>query len=238
MNIRKYFTHILLSELKKKQYAAIPLSDYPVYEILCKKFGHSKSKQLRQPIDADGNPIPWYTYPATEYLRQLDLTGKSVFEFGSGNSTLFWCQRARHVTAVESNKEWYQHCNKFLKKNMVLKLAISKQDYLNAMVQAGSKFDIIIIDGDYRTECARACLDYLSPSGLIILDNADWFPETANLLRSSDLVQINFSGFGPINDYTWTTSLFITRSFNLAPCTNLPHNPIGGLIYCAEASDQ
>lgn len=39
-------------------------------------------------VDGAGQPVPWYTYPATEYLSHLDLSVLSVFEYGSGNSTL------------------------------------------------------------------------------------------------------------------------------------------------------
>ena len=32
-------------------------------------------------VDKDGNPIPWYTYPAIEYLSQFDYSDKKIFEF-------------------------------------------------------------------------------------------------------------------------------------------------------------
>ena len=45
---------------------------------------------------------------------------------------------------------------------------------------------------------------------MIVLDNSDWFPETTEVLRSSlKWIQIDFHGFGPINGYTWTTTIFI-----------------------------
>ena len=46
-------------------------------------------------MDRDGNPLPWYTYPAIEYLRQFDYKDKKVFEFGCGFSSLFWALRAQ-----------------------------------------------------------------------------------------------------------------------------------------------
>ena len=39
-------------------------------------------------LDRNGNPIPWYTYPAIEYLSQFDYSRKTIFEFGCGNSSL------------------------------------------------------------------------------------------------------------------------------------------------------
>lgn len=60
-------------------------------------------------IDKDGNPIPWYTYPAIEYLSQFDYGDKKVFEFGCGNSSLFWAVRAQEVISIEDNPSWFEN---------------------------------------------------------------------------------------------------------------------------------
>ena len=45
---------------------------------------------------------------------------------------------------------------------------------------------------------------------MIIFDNSDWYPNTIRQIQNSiNLVQIDFHGFGPINNYTWTTSIFL-----------------------------
>jgi len=50
------------------------------------------------------------------------------------------------------------------------------------------------------------------------------------MLREHNLIQVDFSGFGPCNNYTWTTSLFFSRNFNFkTSCFNQPLQPIGGL---------
>ena len=58
-------------------------------------------------IDKDGNPIPWYTYPAIEYLSQFDYSDKEIFEFGCGYSSMFWANRAKKVTSIEDNINWF-----------------------------------------------------------------------------------------------------------------------------------
>ena len=82
-----------------------------------------------------------------------------------------------------------------------------------------TKFDIIIIDGVFRQDCAMEVEKNLNlESGIVILDNSDWYAETAKFLRSSmDMIQVDFHGFGPINNYTWTTSLFFTRGVMMNP---------------------
>jgi hypothetical protein len=67
----------------------------------------------------------------------------------------------------------------------------------------------------------------LAPGGMIILDNADWFVETAKFLRSSDLIEVDMSGFSPINHYTLTTSFFLSRDFNIKSAHD--HQPIPGI---------
>ena len=59
-------------------------------------------------IDKQGKAIPWYTYPAIEYLNSLEFKNRKVFEFGSGNSTLFWLAKNAQVTSVENNKIWVE----------------------------------------------------------------------------------------------------------------------------------
>ena len=39
---------------------------------------------------------------------------------------------------------------------------------------------------------------------MIILDNSDWLPDSARLLRDADLLQVDMSGFIPIGDHTQT----------------------------------
>ncbi len=53
-------------------------------------YGHLQTVRSKAAIDRTGRPVPWYTYPAIEYLKQFDFAETSVFEYGSGNSTPFF----------------------------------------------------------------------------------------------------------------------------------------------------
>ncbi|RAX52078.1 hypothetical protein CCY99_07985 [Helicobacter sp. 16-1353] len=59
-------------------------------------------------VDKNGNPIPWYTYPAIEFLGNLDFSKKNILEYGSGNSSLFWAKRAKMVVSIENDREWFK----------------------------------------------------------------------------------------------------------------------------------
>lgn len=200
------------------------------FKTLSKDYGQWESIKRNMCIDAQKNPIPWYTYPAIEYLKQLDISDKNVFEFGSGNSSLFWAVKGKEVISVEHNNEWCEIVSKNKLSNQQIVLFEKKQDYISYIVKLNRKFDIIIIDGKYRLECATNAIKCFKEGGMIILDNSDWFPETSEFLRSHDLIEVDFSGFGPINNYTWTTSLYFDRSFRFGTLLHIqPYPPIGGV---------
>jgi hypothetical protein len=49
---------------------------------------------------------PWYTRNFLAELITWDISDWKVFEYGSGNSTLWWRKNVRQVHAVDTNKEW------------------------------------------------------------------------------------------------------------------------------------
>lgn len=206
----------------------------PRLAILDNGFGHARSRKERKPIDANGNPVPWYTYPAIEYLTQLAVQDKRVFEYGAGNSTLFWCNIAREVVTVEKTLEWYQYVDSNRTRNLEL-FRVHDESYPSRILRHGM-FDIIVIDGSERHACAQYAVRALQSGGLIILDNSDWYVEAARYLRGAGLLQVDMSGFGPINNYTWVTSFFFSRNFAFqSRGHNQPEHVIGGLKkYAAE----
>ena len=110
------------------------------------------------------------------------------------------------------------------------------------MLALGRRFDAIIVDAmASRYRCARAALTLLKPGGFILLDNADWYPNTTALLRGADLIQVDFPDFRPLRGYRCATSLFLTKEFRARPrYERLPQPVIGvqGHIAAANEWDQ
>ena len=48
----------------------------------------------------------------------------------------------------------------------------------------------------------------------MILDNADWLPESARVLRQAGSIEVDMTGFAPINDYTCTSFSSIATSLS------------------------
>ena len=194
-----------------------PIS-YPLtcFKILEVDYGHFLTTLNGSCIDKNGDPIPWYTYPSIEYLNQFDFSEKSVFEYGSGNSSLFWAKRAGKVISVEGDKSWYEKVSKMNSfENLSFIFAEDKVSYISS-IDGFTGFDIIVIDGYHRKECADYAIKKLNPGGFIILDNSNRYPEIAEFIRSKiNPIQVDMKGFTPINFYTSTTSLFLSRDFNM-----------------------
>jgi hypothetical protein len=197
------------------------------YRMLSFGFGQYKTIRLGDCIDRNNLPIPWYSYPAIEYIKQLDLLDKSIFEYGSGNSTRFWAGRCKNLVSVEDNREWYNKVQGNLPDNVEYLFLEESQAYIKSINRYSDEFDIIIIDGSHRYECAVEALGKLRSDGFIILDNSEWKEKTSQLLREADLIEVDFSGFGPINDYTWTTSFYFNRNVKLTPAFD--QQPIHGI---------
>ena len=184
--------------------------------ILWLDYGHLKSVRSASAMDGAGQPIPWLTYPAIEFLQQLDLSEKTVFEYGSGNSTLFWGARAARIVSVEDEESWSGNLRARVSPNCTLLHEADLRRYVNAIRRYPEGFDIIVVDGPARghtrLRCARAAVEHLKPGGMIILDNSDWLPLSAAALRDADLLQVDMSGFFPCGDHTATTSFFFHRA--------------------------
>ena len=216
-----------LSLLGRRKRSTAPDHSQHLLHVIEELHGHRRSVREKKPVDHDGQPLPWYTYPAIAYLEGLDLSAKSIFEFGAGHSSWFFAKRAKEVFSVENNATWQAQIGGASFPNLEVLLREKEEDYVAALGRTERTWDVIAIDGVWRRRCARAALAHLAPTGLMILDNSDWYPHTAADLRAADLLQIDFTGLGPVNYYTWTTSLFLRRQVDLKP--RGPVQPTAGL---------
>jgi hypothetical protein len=198
------FRKLIIDLLKQKHNLSALIYDY----------GQFRTIRMESCFDREGKPIPWYTYPAIEYLSHIDFSMLRIFEFGSGNSSLWWARRCFSLTSIESDQQWFEKINqdREVGSKFDYRLEDSEKAYISS---PGLKdADIVIIDGKYRSRCAdvliAACEVNAEKYVMLIFDNADWYPNAITKIQQAlGWVQIDFHGFGPINNYTWTTSVFI-----------------------------
>lgn len=196
----------------------IPLVSVPsaadVMRRLVTVYGYGRAIVASAPVDAGGLPVPWYTYPMIEYLDSLDLSHMRVFEYGCGNSTLWWAARAREVVSVEDNPEWHAKVSKEVSANARLVLEQNHTRYVEAIRAFGS-FDLIVVDGIVRYQCSVEAVKHLNPGGAIILDNSDCLPKCTDFLRSAGLFEVAMNGFTPLVSRASRTSLFLSQPSGL-----------------------
>jgi len=193
-----------------------------------------------RPLNAQDEPIPWFTYPAIDFLDSVVRPDWTVFEWGSGNSTLWWAARTAHVVSVEDDAAWYAEVVKQVRPNSQ-SLFRQGSDYFEALsAYPDAAFDVIVIDGSSRNDCARVAPDKLKPGGLIVFDNADSqeFDAAQQFLIDQGYYRIDF--WGPIPSYLYKncTSVFF-KDPALLRRTAVPsahHSSVG--ISCFQAMNR
>lgn len=212
--------------LKKiiKKFVANGLSQFDLGQTLLATFslrgylgekGWLLSRSRLLPLNCVGSPLPWYTYSFISFIRPKLRADMSVFEYGSGNSTLWWAERVSYVTACEHDRAWYDLTGGKLPGNVdyMFCLLEPRGRYSEMCGVRDSKYDCIIIDGRNRILCAAHAIKQLKDDGVIVWDNSDRskYKEGYDLLVDAGFKRLDFWGLGPINSYEWCTSIFYRK---------------------------
>ena len=154
----------------------------------------------KTPLDLE---VPWFSYAAIDFLDGFVLPDMSVFEFGSGGSTVFFAKRARKVFSVEDNISWYEWVSRRLQQkgltNAELRLCpfnfkdpvgFENSDYLRAMPD--EKFDVVVVDGSeewtyVRPVCFELAETRVKEGGIIVVDDSWRYPGLRRNHRAKEL---------------------------------------------------
>lgn len=165
-----------------------------------------------QAVDEYKQPIPWVTYAFIDFIKTRLTKNLTIFEYGSGNSTLFYAKHVKQVISVEHDEAWYHKIanSKALNAEMIYIPLTIDGAYSQKAKLLNQRFDIIIIDGRDRVNCCKHSLNALSASGVIILDDSEreHYQPAKNLLRENGFKEISFSGISPGLFYNKATSIF------------------------------
>lgn len=169
-------------------------------------------------VDASGAPLPWITYPALEFIKRRVQPNMTVFEYGSGGSTIWWSNHVGKVISVEHDRAWFAK----VRTRLDSRSTISQIDleyggaYSKAVLQYEATFDIVVVDGRDRVNCLKNCLRALKPSGVVLLDNSERpeYAEGINFMYSNGFRHIEFVGLSPIVNMKSETTIFY-RSENV-----------------------
>lgn len=174
--------------------------------------GWLRSFREGRAVDAGGRPIPWITYPAIEFLARRVKPEWRVFEYGAGASTRWWAAHVHDVVSVEHDRAWYERVSEGLPANVRLShvpLEPAGAYAASAAAEPGA-YEVIVIDGRDRVNCARASLVGLARGGVIVWDNSDrpGYAEGYALLAAAGFRKVPFIGMIPVHNQKSETGVF------------------------------
>lgn len=171
---------------------------------------------------------PWWNNQAIEYLQnRLPREGRA-FEWGSGGLTVWLARNGMRVTAIESESEWAERVRvrcpeadvrfipgadtgTFRSEPQLRDHGVHYFDeYISAINNFETEsFDVIVIDGICRKECARLAAEKVKRNGIIVLDDTNWkfLRPDADAFEGWEVA--TFSGFKPKSGFfVWSTTFF------------------------------
>lgn len=122
---------------------------------------------------------PWLPTMANYLLAARIAQGNihTVFEYGSGSSTLWFyqhlpLQQGAHIVSVEHDADWY---NQIKAHNLPSLTLINHPQPYHAVISnyPDNYFDIILVDGRNRNACMQAAIPKLKAGGWLLLDNSE-----------------------------------------------------------------
>ena len=176
--------------------------------------GHFRSSLVRKSVGRKGHPLPWYTYPAIHFLSTIDFSGLSVLEFGGGQSSVWWGKRAQSVVCLETDLGWFQYIRGLTSELRSVECIHCTSEQDQADWPLGKIFDVVIVDGGNRLQCATTAVEVVSDNGWILVDDSEgnWGPDGTypiiDLMHARGFSRVDFYGFAPGNYSLRCTSLF------------------------------
>lgn len=170
----------------------------------------------QQAVDQNGQPLPWVTYSFIDFIKPRLNKDLSIFEYGSGNSTLFYAQRVKKVVSVEHDEAWF---NKIVEEKapnaeMIFTHLEKGGEYSKKATLLDEKFDLIIVDGRDRVNCCKNSIEALTSNGVLVLDDSEReiYQEARTFLTEKGFKELPFTGISPGLFYNKATSVFYKQN--------------------------
>lgn len=169
--------------------------------------------------DEEQKVNPWLGKSIIDLLKKHLNKTLSVFEWGGGNSTLFWSSHVKDVVSVEHDKEWYEKMLSVIPDNVLMRYCELEYDgeYCRAVLDEEREFDIIFIDGRDRERCARNAVLRLKENGIIVWDDSEREAYRAGVefLKEKGFKQLEVSsiGYGSPGTEQFTSIFYRKKNF-------------------------
>jgi len=182
--------------------------------------------------------VPWMAYGAYSWLGSYLKPHMTVFEYGSGGSTLFFSKRVKKVVSIEHDARWYKQVSHVLNQSGILNVehvlsepkqitsrpipAYGPQSYTSARIKGmnfegyvkgiekypDGNFDLVLIDGRARSSCIGHAINKVRSGGYLMLDDSDRRIYKSAMHLLKGYERIDFCGVQPYNFRLAKTSLW------------------------------
>ena len=179
---------------------------------MLREAGWVESVRTQKPCRRDGSPLPWMNYHVIEFLEQRLNEDMTMFEYGSGNSTMFYASKVGYVKSIETDEGWYSYVRDSMPQNVDLELFRhgGEANYCEIAGQQDQKYDMVVVDAEERTECLMHADKAVTERGVVLLDDAtpDVHGPGMAHLASKGFRRLDFEGLKPASIRAYRTSIF------------------------------
>lgn len=147
------------------------------------------------------NPdTPWLCMGTVKFCDRLLRPSMRVLEFGSGRSTIWFAQRAGHVTSVESRSDWHSIISHRLRHHKLTNVDYRLIPLSHSEVEAehvqcdpmvpyvrvaddlpDGGLDLVVVDGHYRNHCIRRAIPKIKSGGHLLVDDVNFWASIEHL---------------------------------------------------------
>ncbi len=177
-------------------------------------------------ISSGKDQLPLLTWPFLDFMKSISFKLPRLIELGSGNSTLWFANIFEHVISYETNGEWFLQVQKRAPANCGVNL-VSEEELL-ACNLTFEPTDWLLVDfAGRRSQFIKNMLSIerrVLPA-VVVLDNADWYRNGADLLRKIGFIEIPFFGFKSGQTHLSCTSIFFSNIESFRPADNVFISP-------------
>jgi len=150
-----------------------------------------------------------------EFLNERLSKDHTLFEYGSGNSTKWFSKRVDTVVSVEHNPNWAERIDPELPENAYLYTKQDRDRYAQSIELGVRKvpqnsFDVVVVDGNWRTACVEQALSVVGDDGVVVLDDSSRssYQDAKDRLKNEGYDQLTFRGMKPLERDNSSTSIF------------------------------
>lgn len=179
--------------------------------------------------------LPWWTFNATKYIEQFLTNHKnaSVFEYGSGVSSLWLAQRVKELHITEHDANWFKEIEPLLTSQQHVSVSLIQpkplqandnsvfisqkmpgydfEEYATSIQKTDTAYDLIIIDGRARPSCLKEAIHHLKPGGIILFDDTERKRYTDEIKKLDAFEHKKFKGLKIALPYPSETSILYKK---------------------------